>query len=269
MKKFLFIFFVLTSLVKADQYKLKWGNDFLAPDGLDRYLSNYFTLSHTSNKSTWSFDNSMFTPDNLRGSPVESKDHPWDGASILSHEERFDISGNERRRFKLSAGAVGRASGAAELQRWVHAQGFGARPSYQPTNPSEPVLNFGYRHDDITQLNTLIGIAQNTTTYGFDVGNYITQAVLTQRLKKGFNGAYGLLGIEGRAVLYSTVLDGRLFQDNEYTVQREPFVAEFMIGVGAEIDSYIVELVYKYETEQFETQDDRHLVAELTISYKY
>lgn len=264
-----FFVFIFANVLKADETKIILGNDFLVPGGQDRFLSNYFTISHQINNETWSFKNEMFTPNNLKGSPVPTNDHPWDGSSLFGYEERYGVRDGETRRFKLQTGLVGRGSGSAELQRFVHAQGFGARPTYQPTNPTEFVLNFGYRHDEVTLLHTFFGLSESTTTYGVDIGNYITQAVIKQELRKGFDSFYAVAGIEGRAVAYSTVLDGRLFQDNEYTVEREPMVAEFTAGIGSRFNDVLLELVYRYVTEQYETQDGRHAVAELTIGYKF
>lgn len=251
-----------------DNYvEFKWGNDFLVPEGLDRFLSNYNSLSHASCEEIWTFRNEMHTPDDLRGSPVQSMDHPWDGITLLDYTRRHHIGVHEERRLGIGLGVAGRGSGSAELQRFVHGLGFGARPTYQPTNPSEPLLNLSYRHIDRSTIDALWGISKLTTTYGADVGNYKTQAILSQDLRRGFKHFYGVAGIEGRALLYSTVLDGRLFHKNEYTVSRIPFVAVGSLGIGTDLSPFVLELKYRFFTEQFESQVGRHTVAELTIRY--
>jgi hypothetical protein len=95
-------------------------------------------------------------------------------------------------------------------------------------------------------------------------------AFIDQEVRKGFwnlkRGVYGLAGITGEARAFTTHLQGRLFQSDNYTVDPIPLVATFRAGVGCFIWGWDLALVYKYTTEEFDNQPDRHIYGSIQIT---
>lgn len=261
---------IFTNTCLADRFTVDWANDFVVPHGLDRWLSNGVEFSYENSDGGWSFGNEMYTPDDLRNMGIPTGDRNWDGYTYLEKSLWWPSAQSDKRRIAIRLGAVGNASGSRWLQQFVHRDiGLGTFPTWATTNPSEPAAEIIYSHHNYNTLDTFIGISQLETAYGVRVGNVITQAFLSQSLRRGFDAFYAVAELEGRAVLYNTFLDGRLFQDNVYTVDRVPFVAEFSAGLGTNISCYTIELVYRYLTEEFENQDGRHVFGDLRVSYNW
>ena len=263
--KLLCILLLLPSLLFAEPFKFSFENDFFAPGGEDKWVSNITTIT----SGRWTLGTEMYTPRDKRSFNIPVGDRPWDGYTYIERSLGSEISAEDfqKREWKVRLGATGEASGAGELQKFIHNDlGMGAPPNgWHTANHSEPALEVLYQRSMHADIHTLIGFGESVAYYGFRAGNVITSATIGSELSRGFEHFYLLTGLEGSLVLYNTFLQGRLFYSDTYTVEKEPFVANAKIGVGTRLGDWKLEYVYKYLTEEFEGQDGRHLYGSVNI----
>jgi hypothetical protein len=62
---------------------------------------------------------------------------------------------------------------------------------------------------------------------------------------------YGFLGLNVRAVGYNYFLEGSLFHDDPYTVERERIVGELVLGVSARYKGWALSYTMHHRTEEF------------------
>lgn len=251
----------LTSI--ADSFRLDFENDFFIPGQLDRNLSNRVELGYDD----YVLGNEMYTPRDKRNPGIPDGDRPWDGYTYFGVVEHLA----EDRDLTVRIGILGDASGTDSLQRFVHGtMGLGVHPvGWSTQNPSEPALDVIYSHKFFNVSDYWIGQAKVTSEYGVRFGNVKIESFVSEEIKRGFFydnwEFYVRSGIDGRGVAFDTTLDGRMFHDNTYTVERVPFVASTFLGVGTRIHDWLIEYQYRYLTEEFKGQDGRHAYAQVLI----
>lgn len=251
---------------------LTFKNDFFAPGGSDRWLTNDVRISYHD----WAIGSEMYTPTDKRSAAIPEGDRPWDGYTYA--ERRFDIShwdtkplALERRFLTLRVGAIGEASKAKRLQKWMHNDlGFGSDPQgWDTANPSELAVDGEYEHEIRGRLTSWVGIIDSVQSYGVRAGNVRVSTWLDQEIQRGFDyddwTFRTIAGIRGEGVAYNTFLDGRMFHDDVYTVERQPFVATARAGIEVHRKSWFLRYIYSYMTEEFEGQDGRHLFGTIEV----
>jgi lipid A 3-O-deacylase len=247
---------------------ITFTNDVFAPDGRDRWLSNDVRLSY----GKWTLGQEIYTPTNKRSAEIPVGDRPWDGYLYAEYSHRFGI--DKSRTLKARAGALGDASRAKRTQKFIHNDlGFGSDPQgWNTQNPSEAALDLIYEHGFYDVVDSMVGLTEVDGSYGVRAGNVRISGWIDQEIKKGFNlGAVYLRlvgGIRGELVAYNTFLDGRVFHDDVYTVERQPFVATAKAGFEIRRRNWFLRYVYSYMTEEFEGQEGRHLFGSVEIGRK-
>lgn len=247
-----------------DLVSLEFSNDVFVPDGKDRFLTNQVRLS----AGAFSIGNDMYTPTD-KTVDLPDGDRPWDGYTYLEYQTKEELAEDEYRKISYRIGAVGDWSGTDKLQKWIHNDlGLGTDPSWDSMNEGEPTVDLIYEHKLQSPVHPLFGEGWVTDTYGARVGTVIDEIFLKTQVTKGlWKTLFMYVGMSGRAVLYNTHLDGRLFQDDVYTVDKEWFVASGWSGIAVKFGDIYLGYKYLYQTREFETQSGRHSYGSLTIGY--
>ena len=254
----------------AEPWSVKMSNDYVIPGGLDRFLTNAFVLQ----KGDWSLGNDMYTPRSKRSPVVNTGDRPWDGYTYVEKLDVTKVAFGQEQVLKSRIGLVGHASGSEDLQRYIHDDlGLGVHPTWAGQKPSEVTLDFILSRRTREYVQSAVGDSQLTQEYGARFGNVNDSLFLDQELRKHFGRYfYVYAGLRGDAVAYNTHLDGRLFHDNEYTVDRQWFVASARAGIELYFPKwhdFFVTYGYSYLTEEFQGQDGRHAYGTLTFGTKF
>lgn len=80
---------------------------------------------------------------------------------------------------------------------------------------------------------------------------------------------YGFIGHQTRLVFRDFSLDGRLFNDDIHTVEREPVVNEFQYGGQVRFaDNWTIQALFVHRDKQFKTQRKEHSFGQYMIMYQ-
>ena len=245
-------------------------NDFLSYRNLDRFFSNNFVLS----SGKYSVGTEMYTPRDKRSAEVPDGDRPWDGYTFGEYRLRFDKESDSFREVQFRAGALGDASKAKRLQKYVHNDlGFGTDPrGWDTQNKSEIAGELIYSHNFRSRFASYLGRIEHRQSYGFRAGNVKMLVFMRQSAKRILHenekfSAYLFAGIGGEVKGFDTHLDGRLFTSNEqYTVESIPFVASTSVGAGVDFNRWSITYSIKYLTDEFEGQDGSHWFGSVGVA---
>ena len=260
---------IVTSYAKAEPWSVTWENDYPVPRGLDHNYTNGFKFKYGS----WAFANEMYSPLNKKNPEPPYGDRPWAGYTYIESEDIKTLNFGEEVILKSRYGLVGEASGTEALQKFVHDDlGAGAHPTWAGQNPSEATIDFIYSKRTRDYVQSLVGNSILKQEYGVELGNVKDLIFLDQELRKHFfKYFYPYVGLRGEAIAYNTHLDGRLFQDNEYTIDKNWFVAKARFGFEFYFpeSDFFLDYHYEYSTEEFSGQVGRHSFGSLTVGYKF
>ena len=260
---------IAVQLVQAEPWHFNIRNDYVIPGGLDRYLTNAFEIK----SGRISFVNEMYSPTSKKNPEIPYGDRQWDGLSYFQYEDIDRVNFGEEIIKRWRVGAVGEWSGSEALQKFIHDDlGAGQHPTWAGQNPSEPTLSLVYSKRTREYLKSVVGDSQVRQEYGLEIGNVKDLIFLDQELRKHFfKYFYPYVGLRGEAVLYNTLLDGRLFQDNYYTTDKKWFVATARAGFEIYFpeSEWFLDYHYEYLTEEFDGQEGRHSYGSLTFGKKF
>lgn len=270
MRSLVFIIVLLIcSVANAEPWAFTWENDFPVPRGLDRNYTNGFKIK----RGNWALANEMYTPRDKKNPLPPEGDRPWDGYSYIEYEDKTLVTLGEAITINFRFGAVGEASGTEALQKFVHDDlGAGQHPTWAGQNPSEPTIDIVVAKKNREYLKSIIGDSALEQEYGVQFGNVKDLIYLDQKLKKHFfKYFYPYVGLRGDAVAYNTHLDGRLFQSNDYTIDKNWFVASARAGFELYFPNsdFYIDYHYEYKTEEFSDQVGRHTFGSLTFGFKF
>jgi hypothetical protein len=244
-------------------------NDFVIPGGLDRFLSNAFYIG----VGDYSIGNEMYTPTDKR-SFESTGDRPYDGYSYLQYRKVSPLAFGQELVIKSRLGVVGEASGSEALQKFIHNDlGAGVDPTWANQNPSEPAVDFLVSKLTREYVQSILGDTKLTQEFGARAGTVNNSLFLDQEIRKGFfKYVHFYAGLRGDVVFYNTFLDGRMFQSNKYTVEKNWFVASGRAGIELYFprwNDFFINYGYTYITEEFETQKGRHAYGALSFGTKF
>ena len=74
--------------------------------------------------------------------------------------------------------------------------------------------------------------------------------------------------MDGKAVARNILLDGNTFRDSP-SVDKKPFVADLIGGIGMIIHRYKITYSYVYRTKEFETQKDEEQFGAVSVSFTF
>ena len=100
-----------------------------------------------------------------------------------------------------------------------------------------------------------------------------TNAAIDETDARFFRGGPGFgihlfVAVDGHAVLRNIFLDGNTFRDS-HSVDKEPFVGNYMVGVGLMLSRFKMSFAHVYQTKEFKTQKNEHSFTAITLSFSY
>lgn len=245
----------------------------------------------------------IYTPEDIKRSELIEDDRPYGGVTYFA----IGFHSKSSRRMdtlEFDLGTVGPHSYADEYQETVHEWIDSTDPQgWDNQLKDEPILEVfyerkwkllqsragrGFGYDMIPHLGGGLGNAYTYAHAGAgvrfgwnlpnDFGTLLirpgcdTNAAFDERDPRFFRrhrlGIHVFAAVDGRAVLRNIFLDGNTFQDS-HSVDKKPFVADFLAGVGLLVGRFKISYTHVYRTKEFETQKDEQVFGSITLSFSY
>jgi len=251
-----------------------------------------------------SLGQNMYTPEDKKRTDLIKNDRPYAGITYLALGLHSRNS-SQMDTLELDIGIVGRHSYAEDCQTEFH-KWIGAEKANGWDNQlhDEPILNLYFeRKWKILQIRSSEGFGFDCIPHaGLAVGNAYTGANIGGQVRFGWNipndfgtylirpgsdssaplddtdprffrlfhriGMHLFFGVDGKAVARDILLDGNTFR-NSHSVDKEPFVADFIGGVGIIIHRVKITYSHVYRTKEFETQRDEQHFGGISVSFTF
>ncbi len=251
-----------------------------------------------------SFGQNIYTPEHKEKKRLIKDDRPYAGVTYLG----FGLHSKNTKHMdtlELGFGIVGRHSYAEDIQTKIHewTDSEVAR-GWKNQLRDEPILNVYFeRKWRLLQLRNSSGLGVDLIPHtGLALGNAFTGANIGGQVRFGWNvpndfgtylirpgsdssaplddtdprffaplhrfGMHVFFAADGKAVAHNILLDGNTFRDS-HSVEKEPFVADLIGGVGLII--YRIKITYSYvhKTKEFKTQKDEQTFGAITASFTF
>lgn len=251
-----------------------------------------------------SLGQNVYTPEARERTDLIPDDRPYAGALYLglglhSRNRRFMDT------LELAVGLVGRHSYAQNIQKVVHEWTDTLIPKgWEHQLHDEPIVNLyierkwkamqsrnseGFGFDVIPHAGLAVGNAYTGINVGSqvrfgwnlpnDFGTYLirpgsdSNAPVDDADPRFFQplhrfGIHGFLAVDGRAVARDILLDGNTFR-NSHSVDKKPFVADCIGGIGIIIHRVKITYAFVYRTKEFETQRKEQYFGSISLSYTF
>jgi hypothetical protein len=251
-----------------------------------------------------SFGQSMYTPEDKERTDLITDDRPYAGFTYLGlglHSRNL----NQMDTFELDVGIIGPHSYAEDCQGEFHKWlGVKIANGWEHQLNDEPIVNLYYERKWKTlHVRSSEGFGFDCIPHvGLALGNAYTGANLGGQVRFGWNipndfgtflirpgsdsssplddtdprffslfrriGVHLFFGVDGKAVARDILLDGNTFRDS-HSVDKEPFVADFIGGVGVIIHRVKITYSHVYRTKEFETQKDEQHFGAIAASFTF
>jgi hypothetical protein len=277
-----------------------------APSLIHRFIDKIPLINNPDRQQSFSisFGQNIYTPEDKKRRDLIRDDRPYAGIMYLAlglhtrNRQHMDT-------LELDFGIVGRHSYAEDCQTEVHKwTGAEVANGWENQLHDEPVINLYYGHKfKSLQARTSQGFGLDFIPHlGVAIGNAFTGANAGGQVRIGWNipndfgtflirpgsessspldntdprffsplqrfGFHLFFAVDGQAVARNILLDGNTFRDSP-SVDKRPFVAEFVAGIGLIIQRVKVTCSYVVQTKEFEAQkDDQHFAA-LSASFTF
>jgi len=275
-------------LVPAWSYPLIERMPFINEPGRQRSVS-------------FSFGQSMYTPEEIERSDLIKDDRPYAGIAYLAIGFH---SKNDRQMdtLEFDAGIVGRHSYAENCQKTIHHWVDAQDPKgWEHQLHDEPVLNvFFERKWRLFQRGYSRGFGFDCIPHiGCGLGNALTGANAGGEVRLGWNlpndfgtfiirpgsdsnapvdntdprlyslfrraGVHLFFAVDGTAVAHNIMLDGNTFRDS-HSVDKKRFVACFVGGIGFIAGRFKITYSHVYQTKEFKTQEKEQQYGAISLS---
>lgn len=244
-----------------------------------------------------SIGQNVYTPSNTKVDSILREDRPYAGYLYLG----FGVhSSNEKRQdtFELDIGIVGKQSFAEQAQKAIHWLLKDKQPQgWDHQLSSEFAIQAIFeRKIRAIRLATETGVGiELIPHFGGGFGNIYIYANAGYQIRFGWNlpGDYGIemhrpggdttvgiihrenrpsihffAALDGQAVHKNIFLDGNTFDDSHY-VDKHPFTANIMAGIGVRVQRFFFTYTYVYWTKKFKTEMENHRFGVMNISYSF
>ena len=251
-----------------------------------------------------SLGQNIYTPENKERSDLISDDRPYAGITYLGlglhskNQHQMDT-------LEFDLGIVGRHSYAEDCQQEVHNWTDSGKPTgWSHQLHDEPLLNLyferkwkafksgssgGLGFDCIPHLGVAVGNAFTGVNLGGqvrfgwnipnDYGTYLirpgsdSSAPMDNADPRFFRpfhrfGIHLFLAVDGNAVARNILLDGNTFRDS-HSVDKKPFVADLIGGIGMIIHRFKITYAYVHRTKEFDTQKDEQDFGAISVSFTF
>lgn len=244
----------------------------------------------------YAFGQSMYTPANIEATNPPQDDRPYAGwlyASLgigVGDDRQLDL-------FSLTAGTVGPAARAKEVQRWMHGLVDATLPAGWDTqlrNETALLLAYQRRWREAAGTSWLGAQVDLTPHLGIAAGNLMSHAAAGFTVRYGLHlprdygppriepggpawgdfspvqqiSGYLFAAVEVRAVANNLFLDGNTWQDSR-SVTREDVVSDLQFGLVVDWHTVRVSYTHVLRTREFTTQQEDDDFGALSVSVKY
>lgn len=289
--------------------KLAWSKPYAASADeektfTDKMIARLPLVNAPDSRRTtfFAFGQNVYTPEDTKTSELIVDDRPYAGYLYMSVGIHADRN-NRRHVWEFETGVVGPMSLAHAAQDFVHDTidtSRGAGWEHQLDNE----LTIGVGHETkwrlwqihrgdafgVEFIPHLGGRFGNVDIYanagiefrfgwhlpnnfgtcpirpGCDVGS--ESPINGKPRKKEGLGVHFFVALDGRAVLHNIFLDGNTFTES-HSVDKEPFVSDFMSGVALQFKSLEVSYAYYQRSREFKAQNSDHAFGAIKITYLY
>ena len=280
--------------------------DLVTVPWMHRLIERLPDLNDPENQRTVSISlgQNIYTPEDHQRTDVIKDDRPYAGITYLGlglhsrNQQHMDT-------FELGLGLVGRHSYAEDCQTWLHKFNHSDYPrGWDNQLNDEPILNlFLERKWKTLQIRTTEGLGFDFLPHlDLALGNAYTGAERGGELRFGWNipndfgthlirpgsesssplddtdprffrrfhriGMHCFLAADGKAVVRNILFDGNTFRDS-HSVDKEPFVAEIIGGIGLIIHRVKITYSLVYRTKEFKTQRDAERFGSIAVSFTF
>lgn len=251
-----------------------------------------------------SIGQNMYAPEDLERTDLVPDERPYAGITYLALG--FHSKGSRRMdTLEIDVGILGPHSYAEGIQKTWHRWIDTTEPmGWEHQLKDEPILNVFYErkwkvlqskigrefgYDLIPHLGCSLGNAFIGANLGAqvrfgwnlpnDFGTFLirpgsdTNAPMDERDPRLFLrfkrlGIHVFAGLDARAVARNILLDGNTFRDS-HSVEKKPFVAHAMAGLGILFHRFKISYAYVYQTKEYDTQKEGQEYGAITVSYSY
>lgn len=246
----------------------------------------YLERPDTHKAVSLDFMQAMYTPVELELDPPDPNDRPYCGVAMATlglHQ----LNDHTLTSLDLSLGVVGPASGAEATQKWLHEKIDAAHPEgwdeqigngllvnvaldqrWRYLTVGEPYDSFGV--DGAVGGTAMLGSFRTSliVNTGLRIGYRMTSAHGTMIARPGsegrlippevtsFWGCHAGIMVAGEAVAYDVTLDGRLFSDEDPSVDKEPLIARYAIVFGGHVSRLQIYMLLTFSTKTFEGESE-------------
>jgi lipid A 3-O-deacylase len=278
----------------------------LAPSWIHRLIGRMPFVNDPGDRRTVSvsFGQNIYTPEDKERSDLILDDRPYAGITYLGlglHSK----SERQMNTLEFGIGIVGRHSYAEDIQKEVHIWTDSADPKgWSHQLHDEPILNLYFERkwkafktrgpdnpgfDFIPHMGIAVGNAYTGINMGGQVrfGWNLPNDFGTYLIRQGSDGSaplddadprflrpcqrFGIhlfLAVDGNAVARNILLDGNTFRDG-YSVDKKPFVADVIGGIGIIVQRFKITYSYVYRTKEFETQKGEQEFGSISVSLTF
>ena len=237
-------------------------------------------------RATYILAQYMYTSTNIAIEELMEGDRPYGGWLYLGYSLQASTQFRHDS-FEIDVGVTGKSSGAGETQAFIH-DIFNAREPLGWGNQldEEVGVNLIWQEKLKYKFSDYIEIIPN---YGMSVGTIHTFANGGFMLRAGYNlpedfgplmmepvnrtlsnwHFYTFVGADGRYVARNFFLEGSLFEDSSYSVEKEDFVGGLRAGASLGIRSFEIIYAYTIRSKEHETQEDHNEFGSLILSWEY
>lgn len=245
----------------------------------------------------------IYTPEDIERSDLIKKDRPYAGIAYFAigfHSK----SSSRMDTLEFDLGIVGPHSYAEECQKVVHEWSDSPHPNGWDNQLEDELaleaiyerkwkllqsgVGSGFGYDLISRLGGGLGNVYTYANTGAgvrfgwnlpnDFGTFLigpgcdSNAPFDERDPRFFSherfGIHVFAAVDVRAVLRDVFLDGNTFRDS-HSVDKKPFVADFMAGVALIVNRFKISYTYVYRTKEFKTQKDEQVFGAIALSVSY
>lgn len=245
----------------------------------------FFAVPGSRTATSLDLSQAMYTPTDLTLDPPDPDDRPYCGV-LLATLGLHRLTERTLTSVDLSLGTVGDWSGAEATQSLVHTATGSERPEgwdHQIGNGILANLALERRWRTFAAGSPYDGFGCDVMIGGTGMfGNFRTSAIADVGVRIGYrmNSSYGTMSIRpgsegrllpteapsfwgchvglmaaGEAVAYDVTLDGRLFAEDEISVDKEPLLGRVALVFGGHVSRLQLYLLLIYSTPNFQQED--------------
>lgn len=251
-----------------------------------------------------SLGQNIYTPEDKEKKKLIKDDRPYAGVTYLGvglhsrNTKHMDT-------LELGVGIVGRHSYAEDIQTKIHEwTDSEIANGWKNQLHDEPILNLYFeRKWRLFQMRSSKGWGFDFIPHtGLAIGNAFTAANAGGQMRLGWNmpndfgtylirpgsessaplddtdprffrpfhrfGVHLFLAVDGRAIARNILLDGNTFRDS-HNVDKEPFVADLIGGIGFIIHRIKITYSYVHKTKEFKIQKDEQNFGAIAASFTF